>query len=97
MYRLLQLPSPQAGTHELAGFAEWMSWNSEVVSKQEIVACLGQIDDNDNNVGCDDDEDETSDLLDEVMNEIERRDLACGGGYPFRLERAGTLTCDAAV
>lgn len=91
MFKLPNLPSPQAETHELADFIELLCWEKGFASKREIVAYLGRIDDNDNNIGCDDDDDRNSDLLDEVMNEIERRASGCGGGYPFRLDPEGTV------
>lgn len=91
MFKLPNAPSPQAEAHELADFAELLCWAQGSASKREIVAYLGQIDDNDHNNGCDDDEDDNSDFLDEVMNEIERRESACGSGYPFRLDLEGTV------
>lgn len=91
MFKLPNPPSPKAGTHELADFAELLSWVRGSVSEREIVACLGRIDDNDNNVGCTDDDDENAESLDEVMNEIERRVGACGTGYPFHLEMEGSV------
>lgn len=91
MFKLPDFPSSQAETHELADFAELTCWEQGVASKREIVAYLGRIDDNDHNIGCDDDDDENSEFLDGVMIEIERRTEACGGGYPFDLEREGTV------
>jgi hypothetical protein len=91
MFRLPNPPSPQAHVHELADFVELVSWDQGSASKREIVAYLGQVDDNANNIGCEDDDDKNSDLLDEVMNEIERRESACGSGYPFHLELKGTV------
>ncbi|MBS1767710.1 MAG: hypothetical protein JST05_09970 [Acidobacteria bacterium] len=91
MFKLPNPPSPKADTHELADFAEFLCWDSGGVSKREILAYLGRVDDNENNIGCDDDDDENSDLLDEVMNEIERRAVSCGDGYPFILELEGTV------
>ncbi len=55
------------------------------------MAYLGQVDDNEGNRGCDDNDDDNSDLLDEAMNEVERRLAACGGGYPFTLDLNGTV------
>jgi len=52
---------------------------------------IDQADDNFENVGCDDDSDETSRNLEEVFIELERRVKACGGGYPFRLDDAGSV------
>jgi len=91
MFKLPSPPSAQAGIHELADFVELTCWNYGTTSKREIIACLGRNDDNDNNVGCDDDDDQNSDVLDEVMGEIERRGNACGCNYPFTLEFEGTV------
>ena len=91
MFKLPNPPSPQSDTHELADFIEMMSWDLGSASKREIVAYLGRVDDNDDNEGCNDDDDENSAFLDEVMNEIERRATACGNGYPFCLDLEGTV------
>ncbi|TAN41518.1 MAG: hypothetical protein EPN22_15155 [Nitrospirae bacterium] len=91
MFKLPNPPSPQADVHELADFAELLSWDRGTVSERELVAYLGRVDDNDSNIGCDDNDDENAETLDEVMNEIERRDGACGRGYPFQLSREGTV------
>lgn len=91
MFKLPSLPSPQADPHELADFVELLSWRHGSASKREIVAYLGRLDDNDDNEGCNDDDDENSAFLDEVMNEIERREAACGSGYPFDLALEGSV------
>ena len=91
MFKLPNLPSPQAECHELADFAELLAWDRGSVSTREIEAYLGRLDENDHNVGCDDNDDENADEIDEVMNEIERRSTACGGGYPFALDLEGTV------
>lgn len=91
MFKLPALPTPRADVHELADFAEILALTNGQTSAREIVAYLGRLDDNSDNVGCDDDDDENADELDEVMNEIERRQAACAGGYPFRLEMEGTV------
>jgi hypothetical protein len=90
MFTLPSPPSPQADVTELADFAELLCLEKNQTSAREIVAYLGRVDDNDNNVGCEDDDDENTYTLDEAMNEIGRRQQACGAGYPFKLERAGT-------
>lgn len=90
-FKLPNPPSPEAGTHELADFAELLCWIKGATSAREIVAYLGRIDDNDMNDGCDDDEDKSAEALDEVMIEIERRGAACSSGYPFTLKSAGTV------
>lgn len=91
MFKLPHTPSPQAEVHELADFVELQCWINGSASRREIIADLGRVDDNDHNIGCDDDEDEASDSLDEVMLEIEHRESACGSGYPFRLDLEGTV------
>lgn len=94
MFRLPNPPSPKADTHELADYVEILSWDLGQVSKREVLAYLGRLDDNEFNEGCDDEDDENSDQLDEVMNEVERREEACGSGYPFSLELEGTVLKD---
>ena len=91
MFKLPNPPSAQADTHELADFIELLSWYNDSASQREVVAYLGQIDDNEHNVGCDDDDDENAAFLDDVMNEVERRVCACGEGYPFRLDLEGSV------
>jgi len=91
MFKLPDLPSPQAEIHELADFAELLAWDQGYVSERQILAAMGRIDENDHNVGCDDNDDRNAEGLDEVMNEVERRAAACGNGYPFALEREGTV------
>lgn len=90
-FKLPNLPSPRANLNELADFAELVGWEQGQVSEREIVACLGRIDDNASNMGCDDDENRSIDWVAEVMNEIERRERACNGGYPFELGESGTV------
>lgn len=91
MFKLPNQPSPKADVNELADFAELLAWCKGLVSAREIVAYLGREDDNDNNVGCDDNDDENAVELDETMNELERRSQACNEGYPFVLELEGTV------
>lgn len=91
MFKLPDLPSAQAECHELADFAELLAWDKGSVSTREIAAYLGRLSENDHNVGCDDNDDENADEIDEVMVELGRRAGACGGGYPFVLEMEGTV------
>ena len=91
MFMLPSLPSQKAEHHELADFAELLAWRNGSTSAREIIAYLGRLDDNQDNIGCDDDEDETTNELDSVMNELGRRAIACGQGYPFRLDLAGSV------
>ena len=85
------LPSPDADFPELADFAELLCWTKGSTSAREIVAYLGRLGENDSNEGCHDEDDENAERLDEVMNEIDRRESACTSGYPFTLEQQGTV------
>jgi hypothetical protein len=91
MFKLPDLPSAKAEFNELADFAELLAWDKGSVSAREIVAYMGQLEDNADNVGCNDNDDENASELDEVMLEIERRMSACGNGYPFTLGHKGNV------
>lgn len=91
MFKLPNHPSPQADIHELADFAELNALYRGSVSIRSIQALMGRMDDNDSNVGCEDNDDQTAEDLDEMMNEIDRRREACGDGYPFELQSEGTV------
>ncbi len=87
------LPSPPSSKdeeHELADFAELLAIKNGSVSSREIVSYLSKLCDNHENVGCDDDESETTDEMEEVMAELDRRMKACGSGYPFTLAHSGS-------
>ena len=68
-----------------------LCWINGNTSAREIVAYLGRLDENDSNAGCEDNDDENAERLDEAMNEIERRESACASGYPFALTQEGTV------
>ncbi len=91
MFKLPNKPTPKAGVHELADFAELLCWINGSTSAREIIAYLGRLDDNEDNEGCEDNEDKNTNLLDEVMIEIDRRASSCKSGYPFILESEGTV------
>ncbi len=91
MFKLPSLPSPKADIHELADFAELLCWKKGKTSAREIIGYLVRIDDNEIIDGCNDAEDKYTELLDDVMNEIEQRAIACDSGYPFTLEAKGTV------
>ncbi|MDD5297186.1 MAG: hypothetical protein PHU46_09745 [Rhodocyclaceae bacterium] len=91
MFKLPALPSARAGLHELADFAELLAWANGSVSAREIVAFLGREGESEPNRGCEDSDDENADALDEVMNEIERRQAACRVGYPYALDAHGNV------
>ena len=86
-----QLPSRHAGVHELADFAEVMCCLDGQISLQGLSRYLVRMDDNDINEGCDDTEDIIHEKMDDVIFEMQRREEACAGGYPFtwKLSRNG--------
>jgi hypothetical protein len=88
-FKLPAAPSPGARPHELADFAELLAWDRGSVSAREIVRTLNQVDDNENNVGCEDGEVENTDSVDDVFLELEMRSKVCGAAYPFRLQNLG--------
>lgn len=91
MFKLPSKPSPRAEIHELADFAELLAWANKKVSAREIVAFLGRQGESEPNVGCDDIDDDNAADLDDVMNEIERRQAACRGRYPYALDATGNV------
>lgn len=91
MFKLPARPSSGADVHELADFAELLAWTNGKVSAREIVAFLGREGESDPNVGCEDVDDDNTDALDEVFSEIELRENACAGRYPFVLDVAGNV------
>lgn len=91
MYKIPDLPSPESKTHELADFVELLCWVNGVISKRDILAKLGRLSENDNPTGPDDDDSANDNTLDEVMVEIERREMACQDRYPFSLDNSGTI------
>lgn len=90
-FKLPELPSLRAEMHELADFAEILAWKQNSISEREIIAFLGRVDENAHNEGVNDDEEDATNLLPQVMIEIQRREAACKGGYPFSLTREGTV------
>lgn len=90
-FKLPGKPSARADIHELADFAELQAWKNGSVSSREIVAFLGREGESDPNVGCEDIDDENTESLGQVMDEIERRTLACGAGYPYSLNQQGNV------
>ena len=82
------VPSLQSDLHVLADYAELKCWQNRRVSKQELIAAMVQLDDNDYEFGVPE-EDASFPTLDQVFDEIGRRQMDCGGGYPFRIDTLG--------
>ena len=91
VFRLPARPSPRAGIHELADFAELLACANGFASAREITAFLGREGESEPNIGCEDIDDQNADDVDEVMDEIERREHACRQGYPFGLNKVGSV------
>lgn len=90
-FMLPHTPSPEADVQELADFVELRAWDRGSVSAREIVAALNRVDDNEDNVGCEDDEDQNADTLTNVFMELDRRASICGPAYPFEVQSQGEV------
>lgn len=82
------VPSLQDDVHVLADFAELKCWQSEGTSKRNLASDMGKLDENDYSDGVPE-EDASNQKLDEAFNEIGRRQMACGEGYPFCIDPSG--------
>ena len=88
MFKWPGSPSPQAPKHELADFAELNCWKNEKTSATALSGALGRLEENDYHGGVPEDE-ETDGSIGEAYLEIERRQEACGGDYPFAVGDEG--------
>ena len=79
-------PTPGARPHELADFAELLAWDCGSTSAREIVRTLNQSGDNEQNVGCEDNEVENTDSVDDVFLELEKRSKIAGDAYPYEMK-----------
>lgn len=96
MFKLPNFPSPRASHDELADFAEIVAWQDGFASATDISKYLGITDDNidDNGEefrGCEDQEDEHNEILESVFELLGERARVCGEGYPFSLDRSGSV------
>lgn len=82
------VPSLQNDLHVLADYAELKCWQNQRTSKQELISTMVQLDDNDYASGVPE-EDSSFPTLDQVFDEISRRQMDCAGGYPFRIDPSG--------
>ncbi|MDD9986270.1 MAG: hypothetical protein OXQ31_08380 [Spirochaetaceae bacterium] len=92
MFKWPGTPSPRAPEHELADFAELVCWRHRSTSTTALSADLGRLEENDYSAGVPE-EDELAEVVEGAYLEIERRQAACRGGYPYALGEHGyTLT-----
>ena len=82
------VPSLQNDLHVLADFAELKCWQNQRTSKQELISTMVQLDENNYESGVPE-EDMSYPTLDQVFDEIGRRQRDCGEGYPFRIDTSG--------
>ena len=89
MFRWPNVPSPRANAHEIADFAELLSWEQGSASATELAQALGRLGENEYSQGVPI-EDEIPTDVEGAFQEIERRIEASNGGYPFDLNANGT-------
>ena len=90
MFRWPGVPTPRAYIHELADFAELLSWKQGSVSATTVVGDLGRLAENDYSEGVPEEEEIPQDVED-AFREIERRIEDSNGGYPFEFNANGTV------
>ncbi|MDE2842677.1 MAG: hypothetical protein OXN21_04760 [Chloroflexota bacterium] len=76
--------------HELADFAELLSWKQGSASATTVVRDLGRLAENEYSEGVPEEEEIPRDVED-AFREIERRIEASNGGYPFEFNANGTV------
>lgn len=90
MFKIPDLPSPEADITELSDFAEIECFKKGFISKQEMISKLGRIEENDIVSGNPIDS-STADRVDDVFGAIEERNKYCNGSYPFCIIAPGYL------
>ena len=88
MFKWPDVPSPRAPIHELADFAELACWRDNRASATELSRLLGRLEENEYPDGVEE-EDEIDRDIEMAYEEIERRQEACGLGYPFAIGSNG--------
>ena len=88
MYKIESDLSSRADINELADFVEILCLRDEHVSKQEIIAILGRVDDNERTSGLDADE-RLESKIDDIFSELEFRFRISNGKYPFDIDESG--------
>ncbi len=93
MFKWPAPPSSRAHVHELADFAELTCWKDGKTSATALSRLLGRLGESDYPDGAPEEE-EVDRRVEEAYEEIERRQIACGNGYPFIIGDEG-LTLQA--
>ena len=88
MFKWPRLPSVGAPEHELADFAELSCWQWGRTSATALSRLLGRLAENDYSDGVPEEE-EADRRVEGTYGEIERRQEACRGGYPFEIGGKG--------
>ena len=88
MFKLPDVPTPEAPVQELADFAEIECWRHSTASLTGIRRKLDQLKENDYTDGVSA-EDRTERRIGEAFDESERRQKACRNGYPFAVSPQG--------
>ena len=88
MFKWPSTPAGDSDVHEIADYIEMTCWQQEEVSDTGIAGSLERIGENDHRSGVSE-ESEVEEVVGAAFREIERREKACRGGYPFTLEREG--------
>jgi len=91
MFRLSHAPTRGAQINELADFIEWQAWCNGNCSSRSANSAIDQLDDNFDIEGVEDDSDKVGFDLEEAFVEIQKREAACSGAYPFTLDATGTV------
>ena len=91
MFRLPHSPKRGAYIHELADFVEWQAWCNGSFSSRSANAAIDQLDDNFDIEGVTDDSDKVGFDLEATFLEIQKREAACNGAYPYSLDETGTV------
>ena len=88
MFKWPRTPSANADEHELADYAELVCWEQGSTSVMQLLKQLGRIAENDYSDGVPEEE-ETDEVVQATFTEMERREHACRGGYPFKIGKQG--------
>jgi hypothetical protein len=88
MYKIPDVPSPQADLHEIADFIEIQCIRNKSISAREIFANLNRLEDHYYTDGVPED-DELEPKLTDTLIEIDNRSKWCGKRYPFRIDQHG--------